>query len=265
VDSPNPKPRIGIPTPTSIDLPYNHRSYSAYADAVTEAGGEPIQLDITADFHTLAASCAGYLLPGSPADVDPGSYNTPREEACGPPDPAREDCDYALLLHAGQQGKPVLGICYGCQSINVYYGGSLIQDLSPLPVNHEAGAKVAIAHTVLIPEQSLLGSILLGDPEASAEATPPPGSNTPAGFLRLPVNTSHHQSVALAAPTLAIAAHCPDDEVIEALEFTPTFHVEPPKSGIPPFLLAVQWHPERSIAISAASRALFARLIHEAN
>jgi putative glutamine amidotransferase len=112
---------------------------------------------------------------------------------------------------------------------------------------------VAIAHTVLIPTDSLLGSILQAEPEALAEATP---ANTPAGYLRLPVNTSHHQSVAVAAPNLSIAAGCPDDGVIEAVEL---FHVEQP------FVLAVQWHPERSTAISAASRALFARLIHEAS
>jgi putative glutamine amidotransferase len=247
------KPRIGIPTPTSIDLPYNQRSYSAYADAITQAGGEPIQLDITADFHPLAATCSGFLLPGSPADVDPSLYNTPRIEACGPADAAREAADFWLLQHATDTRKPVLGICYGCQSINVFHGGSLIQDLSPLPVNHEAGAKVAVAHAVLIPKDSLLGSILQADPEALAEATP---ANTPAGYLRLPVNTSHHQSVAVAAPNLSIAAGCPDDGVIEAVEL---FHVEQP------FVLAVQWHPERSTAISAASRALFARLIHEAS
>jgi putative glutamine amidotransferase len=251
------KPRIGIPTPTSIDVAYNQRSYSAYADAILQAGGDPIQLDITGDFQSLAATCAGYLLPGSPADVDPTLYDTSRLEACGPADILREGADFWLLQHAGDTRKPVLGICYGCQSINVFYGGSLIQDLSPLPVNHEAGAKVAIAHAVLIPERSLLGSILLADPEAAAEAAPQPGSNTPVGYLRLPVNTSHHQSIAVAAPKLTIAARCPDDEVVEAVEL---FHVEQSQ-----FVLAVQWHPERSTTISPASRALFARLIQEAS
>jgi putative glutamine amidotransferase len=86
VDSIMNKPRIGIPTPTSIDVAYNQRSYSAYADAILQAGGDPIQLDITGDFQSLAATCAGYLLPGSPADVDPTLYDTSRLEACGPAD-----------------------------------------------------------------------------------------------------------------------------------------------------------------------------------
>jgi putative glutamine amidotransferase len=116
---------------------------------------------------------------------------------------------------------------------------------------------------VLIPRDSLLGSILLADPVAAAEATPSTAGSTPEGCLRLPVNTSHHQSVALCGEQLRIVARCPDDEVIEAIELRDStmFHVEHPRRR---FLLGVQWHPERSLEISAASRALFHRLIAEA-
>jgi putative glutamine amidotransferase len=209
--------------------------------------------------HALFEDCSGFLLPGSPADIEPSLYDTPRMEACGPADTLREQIDFAILQHARETGKPLLGICFGCQSMNTFYGGALIQDLSPLPVNHEAGAKVAVAHTALIPRDSLLGSIILGDANALTEATPPAGSSTPTAFLRLPINTSHHQSVATTGSSLRIVAHCPDDEVIEAIEVTALFHVEHPG-----FLLGVQWHPERSVDISATSRALFARLIVEA-
>jgi len=86
--------------------------------------------------------------------------------------------------------------------------------------------------------------------------------------LRLPVNTSHHQSVAVPAPNLRIAARCPDDDIIEAIELIPPdpqqshdpklFHVEQSPQRL---LLGVQWHPERSYDISPASRALFQALI----
>jgi putative glutamine amidotransferase len=257
-------PRIGIPTPTSIDLPYNQRSWPAYATAISLAGGDPVEIPLTlplADLEALAATCHGFLLPGSPADVDPSLYDTPRLPACGPQDAPREQTDFALLTHAALTDKPLLGICYGCQSMNVFHGGSLIQDLSPLPVNHSAGASVAIAHSVLIPTGSTLAKILRACTEPATEA---------AALIRLPVNTSHHQSVAIPGHNLRIAARCPDDEVIEAIELIPP--AEQPKSVEQPkmfhvehtpqrFLLGVQWHPERSIDISPASQALFQALI----
>ena len=251
------KPRIAIPLPTSSDLPYNQRSWPAYATAVTRSGGEPVAIDISASaaqIAALAASCDGILLPGSPADVDPSLYGADRDPASSPADPAREAADHLLLDHAAKHAKPVLGICYGLQSLNVWSGGSLIQDLTPLPVNHGAGKNVAIAHSALIAPTSVLASLL-----TSAEA---PETD---GFLRLPINTSHHQSVAAPGDGLHIVARCPDDGVIEAVELDPDhpmFHVE--HSTPPQFLLGVQWHPERSYDLSPASRALFDRLVAEA-
>jgi putative glutamine amidotransferase len=284
--------RIGIPIPTSTDVPYNQRSWPAYANAISCSGGEPIKIDIAlsaAEILALVRTCDGILLPGSPADVDPALYAAERDAATAPADPAREAADYLLLDHAAETGKPLLAICYGLQSLNVRHGGSLVQDLMPLPVNHEAGGKVAIAHAALIAPDSLLASML-----TAAEA---PASGD---FLRLPVNTSHHQAVAAPGDGLRIVARCPDDGVIEALELdpaSPMYHVDrtPPQTGgplgepdfssaeqenapnypktptffhaeqsRPRFLLGVQWHPERSYDISHASRALFDRLLFEA-
>jgi putative glutamine amidotransferase len=250
-------PRIAIPVPTSIDLPYNQRSWPSYATAVTRSGGEPVAIDISAspaEISALAASCDGILLPGSPADVDPARYGADRDPASAPADATREAVDYLLLDHAEKFGKPVLGICFGVQSLNVWRGGSLIQDLTPLPVNHSAGSKVAIAHTAVVVPDSMLASLLT--PEEAPEVD---------GFLRLPINTSHHQSIASPGTGLRIAARCPDDGVIEAIEIDPNhsmFHVEHREH--PQFVLGVQWHPERSFEISAASRSLFQRLVAEA-
>jgi putative glutamine amidotransferase len=250
-------PRIAIPVPTSTDIPYNQRSWPSYASAVTRSGGDPvaIPLDLPSNaLRELFASCDGVLLPGSPADVNPTLYGAERDPATAPADPAREAVDYLLLEDAETLGKPVLGICFGVQSLNVWRGGSLVQDLTPLPVNHSAGSKVAIAHTALVAEDSLLASLLTADeaPEAG-------------GFLRLPLNTSHHQAIAAPGSGLRIVARSPEDGVIEAVELEadhPVFHVEHP--GAKQFLVGVQWHPERSFEISAASRALFGRLVEEA-
>jgi putative glutamine amidotransferase len=289
--------RIAIPVATTIDLPYNQRSAPAYASAVSRSGGEPVAIDITlprAEILALARTCAGILLPGSPADVDPALYGAERDPATNRADPHREAADFLLLDHAADTGKPVLCICYGLQSLNVWRGGTLIQDLAPLPVNHEAGSKVAVAHSAVIAPESLLAGLL------TPEEAPLSGD-----FLRLPINTSHHQAIAAPGDGLRIVARCPDDGVIEAVELDPAvklFHVEqlPPTPALPDpteiiplepsipnpdpelfhveqseppahttpthpqFFLAVQWHPERSYDISPASRALFTRLIHEA-
>jgi putative glutamine amidotransferase len=242
------KPRIAIPIPTSTDLAYNQRSWPAYAEAISRSGGEPVQLDLTlspAQIKQLAATCQGVVLPGSPADVDPARYTAERDPATSPADLARETMDNLLLEDAATHTKPVLGICFGIQSLNVWRGGSLVQDLTPLPVNHSAGPKVAIAHTAMISESSLLGSLL--------EPTEAPSVD---GYLRLPINTSHHQSVAIPGEGLRIVARCPDDGVVEAVENDPALTEQ--------FLIGVQWHPERSYDISPASRSLFQRLVAEA-
>ncbi len=89
------------------------------------------------------------------------------------------------------------------------------------------------------------------------------------GFLRLPVNTSHHQAVGTPGDGLRIVARSLEDGVIEAVEGAvemsaddSVFHVEHP--AVRQLVLGVQWHPERSFEISAASRALFGRLVEEA-
>jgi putative glutamine amidotransferase len=256
------KPRIGIPIPTSIDLAYNQRSWPMYESAVRHAGGEPVAVPLTltaVERRELMMTLDGVVLPGSPADIDPTRYTPQIDPATSPADPARELTDFDLLDDALRHGKPVLGICFGVQSLNTWRGGSLVQDLMPLPVNHSAGASVAVAHTALIAKESLLGSLV--DPDEATEVD---------NFLRLPINTSHHQAVSAPGDGLRIVARCPDDGVIEAVELDPTmFHVEhsvESTGGHAPsqFLLGVQWHPERSYDISATSRNLFAKLVEEA-
>jgi putative glutamine amidotransferase len=254
-------PRIALPIPTSTDLAYNQRSIPHYAEAIRRSGGEPVEIGIGANpaqIREALATCQGVCLPGSPADVDPGDYGADRDPETAPADPAREAADRLLLEDARKHDKPVLAICYGVQMLNVWQGGSLIQHLTPMPVNHAAGSKVAVAHTLLVAKNSLLASLC--DP---SELAPQPADG--GDFLRLPVNTSHHQSVAQPGPGLRISARCPDDGVIEAVELdhdAPMFHVE--HSHPKQWLLGVQWHPERSFDISATSRNLFHALVAEA-
>src|ERR1700727_256673 len=95
------------------------------------------------------------LLPGSKADVDPAKFGATRSPHSAAGDPRCDTVDELLLQDAYNMRKPILGISYGLQSLNVYRSGSLIQHIPDfLPedlrtrVNHEAGKDVAVAHEV---------------------------------------------------------------------------------------------------------------------
>jgi putative glutamine amidotransferase len=240
------RPRIAVPIPHSSDPEYAERAIPQYERAVAVAGGEPVRipLDQTArETERLIASCDGVLLPGSKADVDPAKFHASQSPHTAAADPLRERVDDLLLDDAFKLRKPVLGICYGLQSLNVYRAGSLVQHIPDfLPeqtrgkVNHEAGKKVAIAHTVEIASDSKLAQIVAHGPSP------------------LPVNSSHHQSTDAIGGGLRVAARCAEDGIIEAVEGTDPNHL----------VFAVQWHPERSVEQDAASLKIFRALVEAA-
>ena len=215
-------PRIAIPMPHSGDRDYAERSVKQYEEALRLAGGEPVRIEFgqsAAEVGKQIESCDAVLLPGSRADVDPEKYHQARHEKTEEIDSAREVVDHVLLDDAYEKRKPVLGVCYGLQSLNVYRSGSLVQHIESL-INHGAGRAVPKAHTVRIEGGSQLAEIV--------------GARD--GEL-IPVNSSHHQSALVAGNGLRVVAHSSSDGIIEALEGTAADH----------FVLAVQWHPERSV------------------
>jgi len=244
-------PRIAIPVPHSTDVDYARRALPQYETAIMASGGEPVQIDPDRDASEILAlleDCGGVLLPGSKADVDPSKFRQPRSPRTAAADPHRETIDSLLIQDAYKHRKPLLGICYGLQSLNVFRGGSLVQHIPDfLPeavrtkVNHEAGKAVAIAHSVAIDADSQLAKIV-ADQE---------GSPSESGLFCIPVNSSHHQSADQIGEGLRVVARCPDDAIVEALEGTAADH----------FVLAVQWHPERSVGEDEASRAIFRALV----
>ena len=232
------KPRIAIPWPHSADREYSRRALPQYEEAVREAGGEPvpIPLDLApAELMKHIERCDGVLLPGSRADLDPQKYGAERDPHTSAADPARDRADELLLQDAHNMRKPLLGICYGLQSLNVYRSGTLCQHVEST-IDHTDREK---PHLVQVQSCSLLASIL-----------------APMGALpvseALLVNSSHHQAAESVGDGLQVAARAPDG-VIEALEGTPPGH----------FVLAVQWHPERSLH-DPASRAIFRALVEAA-
>ena len=75
------------------------------------------------------ANCDGIILPGAPPDVDPVLYGEEKEPGCGVVDRERDEKRLAMIDAAVKAGKPMMGICAGLQQINVYFGGTLIQDM----------------------------------------------------------------------------------------------------------------------------------------
>ena len=238
------EPRIAIPVPHSGDREYAERSLPQYERAVAMAGGAPVRIPLDqppAEVMKLIERCDGVLLPGSKADVDPAKYDASRAPQTAAADSGRDTVDELLLQDAYNMRKPILGICYGLQILNVYRSGSLIQHIES-PVNHAAGRKVAVAHVIAVEPDSRLAEIVAS------------GTKTPAGPELVPVNSSHHQAAGVIGDGLRVVARSPQDGIIEGLEGTSPDH----------FVLAVQWHPERSVDEDESSRAIFRALVDAA-
>ena len=137
---------------------------------------------------------------------------------CAEDDPARTAADELLLQDAFNLRKPILAICHGVQTLNVWRNGSLIQDLKT-QVNHQPGREVVKAHPVVVAEGSRLTRFRreAGESRGQGELEPPPGD-------------SH------AGRQSAGDAVSPVDGVIEAVELDAPNH----------FVVGVQWHPERT-------------------
>ncbi len=238
-------PRIAIPEPTSDEPDYNQRSLPQYIAAVEAAGAEAVVISLRepqASVAKLLASVQGILLPGSGHDVDPQRYGEAPAPETASDDPPRAAADELLLQDAFNLRKPILAICHGTQTLNVWRGGSLIQDLKT-PVNHMPGRDVVDAHPAKIADGSRLKEILAHSGESSAQ-----------------VNSSHHQAIRTAGANLRVVATSPIDGVIEAVELNPSNLAAPDH-----FVVGVQWHPERTYSQSEFSRAIFSAFVQAAS
>ncbi len=242
--APGEKPLIGIPWRTTAEEEVGERrKLDYYFRSVREAGGEPREISLRQSEKELdhrLEELDGFVLPGSPADVDPVVYGAARHSKTKNLDRDRERTDYTILKHAMAAGKPVLGICFGCQSLNVYLKGTLVQDIpAEKPGSGQHGA------TDLTPDAAK------GDLEH--EATFAAGSRLAelAGGTTARINSSHHQSIDKPGEGLRVTATAPDG-VIEGVE----------RSGDGNWILGVQWHPERMVG-DAFSERLFGEFVQQ--
>jgi putative glutamine amidotransferase len=228
------RPRVGIPWRTSLEEAAGNRpKIKDYEDAVRRAGGEPVLLPLCdpLELERALPTLDGFVLPGSPADVEPAEYGAVNRGLSAPSDLAREAADRTVLKHAFAEQKPVLAICYGCQLLNVYLGGTLIQDLRT-----ETGTTVPHRKKDLVPEPK-------DDPRHPAAFDRGSRLAAISGSVQGEVNSSHHQAIATPGKSLRVTAHA-DDGTVEGIEWT----------GDANWVVGVQWHPERMFGDAAAER-----------
>jgi putative glutamine amidotransferase len=243
------RPRVGIPWRTSHEEANqitNKLQY--YFAAVNAAEGEPVPVSLQLSPDELATQIKGldaFVLPGAPTDVNPALYRAARHEKTHGADANREKTDFTILEHAFASGKPVLAICYGCQSLNVCLGGTLYQDIAS-----ELHTKIEHSREGLPPDASdpIHPARIEAGGEIAQLAAISGHANQNGGF-DVQINTSHHQSVRDLGHRLRVAAIAPDG-VVEAVEHQPHKH----------WVVGVQWHPERMKG-DALATALFRALV----
>lgn len=230
------RPRIGITMRLDLET---RRFYLGrdYSEAVEGCGGLPVHIPLipNSDYlNEMVAGLDGILLPGSDTDSDPYRYGEDPHPRLKRVVPEKDETDLAVLAAAEERNLPVLGICFGMQILNVFRGGSLIQDIGSQiesPLKHEQGIPLERnSHRIRIEEGSVL-SRLAHDGE-------------------IKVNSHHHQAVKAVGRDLTATAWTPDS-VIEAIEDTRDDR----------YVMGVQWHPELSWRTDPFSEAIFENFV----
>jgi putative glutamine amidotransferase len=198
-----------------------------YVDAVREAGGVAVVIPPSTDIEAAARIIDGWLIPGGD-DIDAKHFGQENHPKADVGDPARWEAESELYRRAHPH-LPILGICYGCQFLNVARGGDLIQHL-PERVGHENDRGNRMQSYRL--EQGSKLFDIVGQEEVVGKS-------------------AHHQAVDRPGENLRVVA-VNDDGIVEALEATDR-----------PWTIGVQWHPERT-PDDEATRRLFRDFIEAA-
>lgn len=235
------KPVIGITTAQSKTV-YGQPTVmlmQSYINAVMQGGGVPVLIPslIAEDGWDMIYSRVDGILFSGGGDIgleySPGEPHPRIDEV----DLARDSIELRMIRAAASDGKPFLGICRGCQVMNVALGGNLythIPDQLPNALDHSypGNMRTVLVHEVKIEEGTYLAEIF-GEPI-------------------LKVNSLHHQGLKDVAPSLHVAGYAPDG-LVEAVELPDH-----------PFGLAVQWHPEW-LTDQESTRNLFRKFVDAAH
>lgn len=210
-----------------------------YSEALEALGAAPFHIGLIPEkdyIERILKNADGILLPGSDTDVDPLRFGAEPHPKLKRIIYEKEETDLLVLREAEKLKIPVLGICFGMQVLNVYRGGTLIQDIeSEISgcLKHEQGIPLARnSHTIDVEKESLLSSLTTGK--------------------KVTVNSHHHQAIDKIGKNLKATAWAKDG-VVECIEDTE-------KDA---FMLGVQWHPELSWKTDPLSKRIFETFINE--
>jgi putative glutamine amidotransferase len=235
------KPLIGITTNQSRNTNGQPTIMlmQSYVNAVIQAGGVPVLIPslITEDgWDAVYSRLDGILFSGGGdigMEYSPGEPHPRIDDV----DLARDSIELKMVQAAASGGKPFLGICRGCQVVNVALGGTLythIPDQLPNALDHSypGNMRTVLVHEIKIDEGTQIAEIF-DEP-----------------IIR--VNSLHHQGLKDIAPPIRVSGHSPDG-LVEAIELPDH-----------PFGLAVQWHPEW-LTDQEGTRDLFRKFVSAAN
>lgn len=198
------------------------RVNEGYVRAIESVGLVPLlvpPLERAGDADAIAARVAGILVTGG-VDVDPARYGQTRHASVDQPDTRRDATEIALVHAARDRGIPLLGICRGCQVMNVAMGGTLIQDL---PTAFAGGAGV-LDHSQKQARDARVHAIRLESDSRLAQSV---------GAEQFSANSFHHQAPDAIGDGLRVVGRAPDG-VIEGIE----------SASADWWAVGVQWHPE---------------------
>ncbi len=208
------KPIVGISTSYDNDEKA-HLLRDHYILAILKAGGVPIMLPAVAEndiIQSYTKICDALVLSGG-GDAHPSYWGELPDKELGEVSPLRDIFEIELVRNIMKIRKPVLGICRGCQIINIAAGGSIIQNIEGKFMHQQKAPRDYASHQVFVQNHSKLAAILKTE--------------------EIEVNSFHHQAVKIPGPSMRISA-CASDGTIEAIEF----------SGRHQFAVGIQWHPE---------------------
>ncbi len=233
------RPLILIPTPIQDEKKRAFSMGRNYVRSLIDAGAVPLLAPVTLNERDLRAmyELAGGVMLAGGADVDPALFGEARHEKTAGIDPDRDRAEFLLARWAVADDKPLFGICRGIQSLNVAFGGSLIQDIPsqwPTTLRHnghyDGATREQVLHTVRPAPGSRVAQML-----AASEAG---------------VNSFHHQAVRQVAQGFVVTSRA-GDGIIESIEL-------PDRR----FVVGVQWHPEEMSESRADMMRLFVAFVN---
>lgn len=214
------RPLIGITV--DIDNGY-YKLRDAYVEAVVKASGTPFLIPPQGSF-SLIEIIEGLIISGGD-DLDPSYYNEEPHSLTKIVPKKRSDFELRFMERFLKTGRPILGICYGMQLINIFFGGTLYQDIKSQlknSIDHKNDHAIIIKENPFFPDRD-----------------------------GVTVNSSHHQAIKDVGKGLEVFAKA-EDGIVEAIYLKGH-----------PFMIGLQWHPERGLKENTAEAARYDRLSEE--